>query len=167
MAYGQSEPGIHGFLVLSGQPKPTGAGTGTSVGDTLSYDRATDQWKKAVAGSLKPFGFNHNLIILTQVLDMMTGQTTYTRGAADADATLSVQVKGRIEKTAGGAIPPGELVMPDATAPATKVMAWDGTSRSAVIGRYIRNLTNWHNVDVTPAAALNDAVMIDIEDADI
>ncbi len=163
MAYGQTEPQF-GFKQLSGQAKATGAGTGSSYGDTLYYDRATDNWKKAIAGAVKPFGFNGMTKMLTQTLDMISGQTTYTRGSADADTTLSVVVACRIEKIAGGAIPPGELVMVDATAPVTKVMAWNGTEADAVVGRYVRNITQHHNYDTLPAAALNDAILIDVED---
>jgi hypothetical protein len=166
MTYGQCEPAF-GFKQLSGVPKPTGAGTGSSTGDTLAYDRATDQWKKAVAASLKPFGFNGNTRELTHIIDATTGAHTVTKGAADADATLSVIVQGRIEKIAGGAIPPGELVMVDATSPVTKVMAWDGVARTAVLGRYIRNITQHHNYDTLPAAALDNAIIIDKEEADI
>ncbi len=130
MAYGQTEPQF-GFKQLSGQAKATGAGTGSSYGDTLYYDRATDNWKKAIAGAVKPFGFNGMTKMLTQTLDMISGQTTYTRGA---------------------------------TAPVTKVMAWNGTEADAVVGRYVRNITQHHNYDTLPAAALNDAILIDVED---
>jgi hypothetical protein len=164
MTYGQCEP-TFGFKQLSGVPKPTGAGTGSSTGDTLAYDRATDQWKKAVAGSLKPFGFNGNTRELTHTIDVTTGVHTVTKGAADADATLSVVVAGRIEKIAGAAIPAGELVMVDSTAPVTKVMAWNGTDADAVVGRYVRNITQHHNYDTLPAAALDDKILIDIESA--
>jgi hypothetical protein len=164
MAYGQCEPGF-GFRQLSGQPKQGAGGTGTNYGDTLAYVRANDRWEKAVAGSIKPFGFNGNTKLLTQTLDVLTGVTTTTRGSADADTTLSVVVAGRIEKIAGAAIPPGELVMVDSTAPVTKVMAWNGTDADAVVGRYIRNITQHHNYDTLPAAALDDAIIIDIEPA--
>ena len=166
MAYGQCEPGF-GFRQLSGQPKQNAATTGSNYGDTLAYVRANDRWEKAVAASVKPFGFNGNTKLLTQTTDNLTGVVTYTRGSADADTTLSVVVKGRIEKIAGAAIPPGELVMVDGTAPVTKVMVWDGVARTAVVGRYVRNITQHHNYDTLPAAALNDAIIIDIEGGDV
>jgi hypothetical protein len=57
--------------------------------------------------------------------------------------------------------------MVDSTAPVTKVMAWDGVARTAVVGRYVRNITQHHNYDTLPAAALDDAIIIDIEEADV
>lgn len=166
MTYGQCEPGF-GFKQLSGVPKNTGAGTGTAYGDTLAYVRASDNWQKAVAASVKPFGFNGNTKILTQSLDVLTGITTSTRGSADADTNLSVVVRGRIEKIAGGVIPPGELVTVDATSPVTKVQAFGGVqTRDQVVGRYVRNITQHHNYDTLPAAALDDKIIIDIEESD-
>jgi hypothetical protein len=164
MVYGQCEAGF-GFLQLPGQAKATGAGTGTNYGDTLAYNRTNNNWAKAVAGSLKPFGFNGNTEVLTQVRDEITGIVTFTRGTTDAQTTLSVVVAGRIEKIAGAAIPAGELVMVDATDPVAKVMEWNGTDADAIVGRYVLNRTNHHRADTLPAAALNDAILIDIERA--
>lgn len=166
MAYGDCEPGF-GFLKLGGQPKQNAGATGTNYGDTLAYVRANDRWEKAAAGSLKPFGFNHTNKEVSHTIDTQTGIHTVVVGTADADITMSVVVSGRIEKIAGAAIPAGEMVMVDGTAPITKVMVWDGVARTAVVGRYIRNITQHHAADTLPAAALNDAIIIDIEKADV
>jgi len=162
MARGNVEPG-YGFQQLFGQNKATGGGTGMAYGDLLVYDRATDNWKKAVAGSVKPFGFCGITTILTQSTNNLTGVVTSTRGTADADTQLSVIVQGRIETVAEGVIPGGELVMPGSTNP-LNVKAWDGVSRTAVVGRYVINVTQHHDVnDPVPATADGNRIKIDIE----
>lgn len=163
MAYGNTEPG-YGFLQLAGQNKATGAGTGTAYGDLLFYDRVTgNTWKKATSGSLRPFGFNGVTTILTQSRNELTNVVTSTRGTADADTVMSVVVRGRIETIAEGVIPPGAYVMPGATNP-LHVKVWDGVSANAIVGRYVINVTQFHNPkDVQPSTADGDAIKIDIE----
>lgn len=162
--YGATEAG-YGFMQVPGCPKATTAGQGTQYGDTLYYDRATDNWKKCTATAKKPFGFNGINKVISQTLNVLTNTTTYTRGTLDADTTLSVVIRGRITKFAEASIPPGEYVMPSATADHehTHVQAWDGVAADAIIGRYVINLTNHHDADVAPRTTqANDEIKIDI-----
>jgi hypothetical protein len=159
--YELAEPGF-GFKQLGAAPKPTGGTTGTAYGDALFYDSATSKWTKATSGSLRPFGFNGNTKILSQTTDNLTGVTTFTRGSADADTNLSVVVAGRIVRQAGAAITPNAFVMLDGTTPLSKVKQWDGVHVGAIVGRYVLNFTQHHDMDVAlPSAALNDIIEID------
>lgn len=162
MAYGNTEPG-YGFLQLAGQNKATGAGTGTAYGDLHFYDTTTNNWKKATSGALRPFGFNGVTTILTQTRNELTNVVTSTRGTADADTVMSVIVRGRVETISEGVIQPGRYVMPGSTNP-LHVKQWDGVSANAIVGRYVINVTQFHNPkDVQPASADGDAIKIDIE----
>lgn len=155
--YALAEGSERGFVQLSGQKKNNAA---MAYGDMLAYVRANDNWEPAAAGSVRPFGVCGNTDILTQSLNIITGVTTYTKGAAASDTHCSVIVKGFIKRAADGAIPPGEYVMLSSTAPLTEVAAWNGTSGMAVVGRYVRNITQ-HDQIALPAAADNDIIIIE------
>lgn len=155
--YGGAEGSERGFTQLSGQKK---SAAGMAYLDLLSYNRTNDNWEPAAAGSLRAFGFCGNLDELTKTTNNITGVVTATRGAAASDTHCSVIVRGFIKRAADGAIPPGEYVMPSATAPLTEVMAWNGTSVNAIVGRYVRNITQHDNIAL-PAAADNDIIQIE------
>ena len=155
--YGLAEGSERDFKQLAGQKK---SGAGMAYGDLLSFDRTADNWIPSAAGSLRPFGFCGNTDILTQTTNNITGVVTTTRGAAASDTHCSVIVRGFIKRAADGAIPPGEYVMPSATAPLTEVMVWNGTSVNAIVGRYVRNITQHDNIAL-PAAADNDLIIIE------
>jgi hypothetical protein len=159
--YALAEPTNRGFSQLPGQKKKTGAGEGMAYGDLITYVRANDQWEKAIAASVRPFGFCGNTDILTQSQDMLTGTVTYTRGTTDSDTHVSVIVAGLVKRIASGAIPPGEYVMPDATSPLTKVMAWNSTSGGTIVGRYIRNITQADNNQLAASVA-NDEILVEL-----
>ena len=161
--YALAEGSERGFVQLSGQKKTNAA---FAYGDLLAYVRANDQWEAAGAASVRPFGFCGNTEILTQSTNNLTGVVTTTRGAAAADTHCSVIVAGHIKRVADGAIPPGEYVMPSSTAPLTEVAAWNGTSGQAIVGRYVRNITQ-HTAAadgslLLPAAADNDIIIIEV-----
>jgi hypothetical protein len=155
--YGLAEGSERDFKQLAGQKK---SGAGFAYGDLLSFDRTADNWIPAAAASLRPFGFCGNTEILTQTTNNITGVVTTTRGAAASDTHCSVIVRGFIKRAADGAIPPGEYVMPSATAPLTEVAVWNGTSVNAIVGRYVRNITQHDNIAL-PAAADNDLIIIE------
>lgn len=164
MPYGATEPG-YGFLQIPGMPKNTGASTGGAPGDTFAFDQAANQWKRAVAAQVGPFGFVGNLEVLSETLDVLTNIYTITRGVADAATTMSVIVSGRITKKAAASIVAGDLVKVDATSPLTSVMKWvRGTDAvGLIVGRYVINETQYHRADaVAPTTALNDLIKIDI-----
>lgn len=160
--YALAEPTNRGFNQLAGQKKKTGAGEGMAYGDAICYVRANDQWEKAVAASVRPFGFCGNTDILTQSTNNLTGTVTYTRGTTDSDTHVSVITRGFIKRVSDGVIPPGEFVMLSSTAPLTKVKVWDGTSGMAVIGRYVRNLTQ-HDNNALAASADLDEIQIEFD----
>lgn len=155
--YALAEGSERGFIQLSGQKK---SAVGMAYGDALAYVRANDNWEPAVAASTRPFGFCGNTDELTKSTNNITGVVTATRGAAASDTHCSVIVKGFIKRAADGAIPAGEYVMLSATAPLTEVKAWDGVSGMAVVGRYVRNITQHDNIAL-PAAADNDLIIIE------
>ena len=111
---------------------------------------------------LRPFGFCGNTDIITQTTNNITGAVTTTRGAAASDTHCSVIVKGFIKRAADGVIPPGEYVMPSATAPLTEVIVWNGTLGTAVVGRYVGNITQHDNIAL-PATADNDFIIIEFD----
>jgi hypothetical protein len=161
MPYGSMEWG-YGKHQLHGQVKPTGAGTGTSTGDTLYF--TGDQWVKAVAAAVAPFGFNGNTQVLTQTLNVLTNATTVTKGSTDTDTTLSVIVAGRITKLAEAGIKPGDPVMVSQTAGHyhTHVQQWNGTATSTIVGRYVINVTSFHKADVAARTTqADDLIKID------
>ena len=131
-----------------------------AYGDLLAYVRANDNWEPAGAASVRPFGLCGNTEILTQTTNNITGVVTTTRGAAASDTHCSVIVRGFIKRAADGVIPAGEYVMPSSTAPLTEVTAWNGTSGQAIVGRYVRNITQ-HDQMALPAAADNDLIIIE------
>jgi hypothetical protein len=155
--YGLAEGSERDFKQLAGQKK---SAAGMAYGDLIAFDRTADNWIPAVAGSLRPFGFCGNTDLLTMTTNNITGVVTSTRGAAASDTHCSVIVRGFIKRAADGAIPPGEYVMPSATAPLTEVMVWNGTSVNAIVGRYVRNITQHDNMAL-PAAADNDLIIIE------
>ena len=157
--YALAEGSERGFSQLSGQKKN---GSAMAYGDLLSYVRANDNWEPAGASSVRPFGFCGNTDILTQSTNNVTGAVTTTRGAAAADTHCSVIVKGFIKRAADGVIPPGEYVMPSSTAPLTEVVVWNGTLGTAVVGRYVRNITQHDNIAL-PATADNDLIIIEFD----
>jgi hypothetical protein len=164
MPYGATEPGYN-FLQLAGQPKNTGVNTGGSPGDTFAFDNANNQWKRAVAAQVGPFGFVGNLDVLTETLDVLTNTYTITRGVTDAATTMSVIVSGRIAKKAAAGLVGGDIVKVDATSPLTHVMKWvQGTDATKLaVVRYVINETQFHNANVeAPTTALNDIIKIDI-----
>lgn len=157
--YALAEPTNRGFSQLPGQKKKTGAGEGMAYGDLICYVRANDQWEKAGAASVRPFGFCGNTDVLTQTTNNLTGAVTYTRGTTDSDTHVSVIVQGFVKRIADGVIPPGEFVMPSSTAPLTKVVVWNGTSGMAVVGRYVRNITQHDNNALAATADLDEIII--------
>jgi len=155
--YGLAEGSERDFKQLAGQKKNN---AGMAYGDLLAYVRANDNWEPAAAASVRPFGFCGNTEILTQTTNNITGVVTTTRGAAASDTHCSVIVRGFIKRAADGVIPAGEYVMPSSTAPLTEVAAWNGTSVNAIVGRYVRNITQ-HDQMALPAAADNDLIIIE------
>ena len=159
--YAFAEGSERDFKQLAGQKKSAVA---MAYKDLLSFNRTNDNWEPAAAGSLRPFGFCGNTDILSETLttNFQTGVVTkaYVRGAAASDTHCSVITRGFVTRAADGAIPGGEYVMPSATAPLTEVQVWNGTSVNAIIGRYVRNITQHDNVAV-PAAADNDIIQIE------
>ena len=155
--YGLAEGSERDFKQLAGQKKSNAA---MAYGDLIQYDRAADNWIPGVAGSVRPLGICGNTDLLTQTTNNITGVVTSTRGAAASDTHCSVIVRGFIKRAADGAIPPGEYVMPSTTAPLTEVAAWNGTSVNNIVGRYVRNITQWDNIAL-PAAADNDLIIIE------
>jgi len=162
--HGLYEAGF-GFKQLGAQPKATTGGSGTLFGDLLVYDNTTSKWIAAVAASTGRFGFNANTRILSQTTNNLTGVTTSTRGSADADVSLSVLVSGRVTRVANGAIAPGRPVMPTATGTADKVKQWDGTDIDTIIGIYVLNKTQFHDMDASvPSAADLDVIVCDVQE---
>ena len=161
--YALAEGSERGFKQLAGQKK---SGSAMAYGDLVCWVKANDQWELAVTASVKPFGFCGNTDILTQTTNNLTGVTTTTRGAAASDTHCSVIVAGHIKRVAEGVIPAGEFVMPSAAAQQTEVQAWNGTTGSNVIGRYVRNITQHtattDGVLLLPAAADNDIIIIEV-----
>jgi hypothetical protein len=157
--YGLAEGSERNFMQLAGQKK---SAAGMAYGDMLTYNRANDNWEPAAAASVRPFGLCGNTDILTQTTNNITGVMTTTRGAAASDTHCSVIVRGFIKRAADGAIPPGEYVMLSATAPLTEVAAWNGTLGTAVVGRYVRNITQ-HDQMQCPAAVDNDLIIIEFD----
>jgi hypothetical protein len=161
--YFLAEGSERNFMQLAGQKKSAVA---MAYGDMLTYVRANDNWEPAGAASVRPFGLCGNTDVLTQSLNVITGVTTYTRGAAAADTHCSVIVRGFIKRVADGAIPSGEYVMLSSTAPLTEVAAWNGTLGTAVVGRYVRNITQHDNI-ACPAAADNDIIIIEFDSTNL
>lgn len=162
VGYSLAEPGF-GFKQLGAQPKATTGGSGMLYGDLLSYDNTNKRWNKAVAGSVGRFGFCGNTTILAQSTNNITGVVTYTRGTADTDTTCSVVVSGRILRIAEGAIGAGSAVQPAAVSPLDKVIVYAGTDNDAVVGTYVLNITQHHDMDAPlPAAADGDIIVIDV-----
>jgi len=155
--YGLAEGSERDFKQLAGQKKNNAA---MAYGDLLAYVRANDNWEPAAGASVRPYGLCGNTEILTQTTNNITGVVTSTRGAAASDTHCSVIVRGFVKRAADGAIPPGEYVMPSTTAPLTEVAAWNGTSVNNIVGRYVRNITQWDNIAL-PAAADNDLIIIE------
>lgn len=161
--YALAEGSERNFMQLAGQKK---SAVGMAYGDMLTYVRANDNWEPAGAASVRPFGLCGNTDILTQSTNNVTGVVTTTRGAAASDTHCSVIVRGFIKRAADGAIPSGEYVMLSATAPLTEVKAWDGTLGTAVVGRYVRNITQHDNIAL-PAAADNDILIIEFDSTNL
>lgn len=166
--YALAEGSERGFRQLAGQKKKNTEAF--PYGALVCYVRANDQWELAQAASVRPFGYcgDTTLISETVATNHLTGVVTktYVKGAVDTATHTSIIVEGLIRTTAGGAIPPGEYVMPDATDPTTEVIAWNSTSGMAIIGRYVRNITQ-HTVTtdgmlLLPAAADNDIIIIEL-----
>jgi hypothetical protein len=157
--YALAEGSERNFMQLAGQKK---SAVGMLYGDMLSYDRAADNWIPAVAASVRPFGLCGTTDLLTQTTNNITGVITTTRGAAASDTHCSVIVRCFIKRAADGAIPPGEYVMLSATAPLTEVAAWNGTLGTAVVGRYVRNITQHDNIALA-AAVDNDIIIIEFD----
>lgn len=157
--YGLAEGSERNFMQLAGQKKNNAA---MAYGDMLAYVRANDNWEPAGAASVRPFGLCGNTDILTQTTNNVSGVVTTTRGAAASDTHCSVIVRGFIKRAADGAIPPGEYVMLSSTAPLTEVAAWNGTLGTAVVGRYVRNITQHDNIALA-AAADNDIIIIEFD----
>jgi hypothetical protein len=137
-------------------------------GALVCYVQANDQWELAQSSSVRPFGFCGDTTVLTQTTNNLTGVVTTTKGTAATDTHTSIITRGHMHTKAGGAIPAGEYVMPDATDPTTEVIVWNGTSGKAIVGRYIRNLTQWTVTTdqslLLPAAADNDDIIIELTD---
>lgn len=157
--YALYEGSERGTKQLSGQKK---SGAAMNFGDLICWVKAADQWEPAGNLSVKPFGFCGNNEIISQTTNNITGVVTTTRGAAASDTHTPVIVAGFIRRVAENAIPAGEFVMPPAANFATDVQAWNGTTGSNVIGRYVKNITQHHNVDTLPAAADNDIIIIEV-----
>jgi hypothetical protein len=161
--YALAEGSERNFMQLAGQKKSAVA---MAYGDMLTYVRANDNWEPAGAASVRPFGVCGALEIQTISRNEITGVVTSTRGAAAADTHCSVIVRGFIKRVADGAIPSGEYVMLSATAPLTEVAAWNGTLGTAVVGRYVRNITQHDNI-ACPAAADNDVIIIEFDSTNL
>jgi hypothetical protein len=162
VGYSLAEPGF-GFKQVGAQPKATSGGSGQLYGDLLIWNKGSSRWDKAAAGSVGRFGFCGNTTILAQSTNNITGVVTYTRGTADTDTTCSVVVSGRIYRIAEGSIAPGQAVMPGATTPLDKVKIYAGADNDAVVGTYVLNVTQHHDMDaVLPTAADGDIIMIDV-----
>jgi len=160
--YSLAEPGFS-FKQLGAQPKATAGGTGQLYGDLLIWNKASARWDKAAAGSVGRFGFCGNTTILSQSTNNITGVVTYTRGTADTDTTCSVIVAGRILRVAEGVITPGNAVMPGAAAPLDKVKIYAGTDNDAVVGTYVLNITQHHDMDAPlPSTVDGDIIVIDV-----
>lgn len=162
--YSLAEPGF-GFKQVGAQPKATGVGTGQLYGDLLVWDNTNHRWNKvAGAGALGRFGVCGNLTILSQTYNNLTGVTTFTRGTADADTTCSVIVAGRVLRVADSTIQPGNSVISTATSPLDKVKDYGAsTGGPLVIGTYVLNVTQHHDMDAPlPAAADGDIIVIDL-----
>lgn len=161
--YALAEGSERGFVQHAGQKKSAVA---MAYGDMLTYVRANDNWEPAAAASVRPFGVcgTTDLISETVATNNVTGVVTrtYVKGVQSTDTHCSVIVKGLIKRAADGAIPPGEYVMLSSTAPLTEVAAWNGTLGTAVVGRYIRNITQHDNMAL-PAAADNDLIIIEFD----
>jgi hypothetical protein len=164
VGYSLAEPGF-GFKQVGAQPKATTGGSGMLYGDLLVYDATNNRWNKALGttADVARFGFCGNTTILAQSTNNITGVVTYTRGTADTDTTCSVVVSGRIWRVAEGVIPPGRGVMSSGTAPLDKVKVWNGTDNDAVIGTYVLNVTQHHDMDAPlPSTVDGDIIMIDV-----
>lgn len=162
--HGLYEAGF-GFRQLGAQPKATTGGSGSLFGDLLVYDNTNSRWNAAVAASTGRFGFNANTRILSQSTNNLTGVVTATRGSADADVSLSVLVAGRVTRVANGAIGPGRPVMPTATNTPDKVKQWDGVDIDTIVGIYILNKTQFHDMDAAlPSAADLDVIVVDVQE---
>lgn len=161
--YSLAEPGF-GFKQLGAQPKATSGGSGQLYGDLLVWDNTNHRWNKvAGAADLGRFGFCGNTTVLTQSTNNLTGVVTATRGTADADTTCSVVVAGRVLRVSDGVITPGSAVMPTATNPLDKVKTHNGTDNDQVIGTYVLNITQHHDMDaVLPSSADGDIIVIDV-----
>jgi hypothetical protein len=160
--YSLAEPGF-GFKQLGAQPKATAGGSGQLYGDLLVWDSTNHRWNKAAAGSIGRFGFCGNTTILAQSTNNITGVVTYTRGTADADTTCSVIVAGRVLRVSEGVITPGQAVMPGATTPLDKVKIYAGADNDAVVGTYVLNITQHHDMDAPlPSSADGDIIVIDV-----
>lgn len=157
--YALAEGSERNFMQLAGQKK---SAVGMLYGDMLTYNRANDNWEPAAAASVRPFGLCGNTDMLTQTTNNITGVITTTRGAAASDTHCSVIVRGFIKRAADGVIPSGEYVMLSATAPLTEVQAWNGTLGTAVVGRYVRNITQHDNIALA-ATADNDIIIIEFD----
>lgn len=161
--YALAEGSERNFMQLSGQKK---SAAGMAYGDMLAYVRANDNWEPAGAASVRPFGLCGNTDILTQSTNNVTGVVTTTRGADAAATHCSVIVRGFIKRASDGVIPSGEYVMLSATAPLTEVKAWDGTLGTAVVGRYVRNITQHDNIALA-ASADNDIIIIEFDSTNL
>lgn len=161
--YFLAEGSERNFMQLAGQKKSAVA---MAYGDMLAYVRANDNWEPAGAASVRPFGVCGDTTEQTHSINTITGVHTVTRGSAAADTHTSVIVRGFIKRAADGAIPAGEYVMLSATAPLTEVKAWDGTIGTAVVGRYVRNITQHDNI-ACPAAADNDIIIIEFDSTNL
>ena len=159
--YALAEGSERGFTQLSGQKKDNSA---MAYGDLLTYVRANDNWEPAGASSVRPFGFLGNTDVISETIatNNQTGVVTktYVKGVSAAETHCSVIVKGFIKRKAGGVIPAGQYVMPDATLPLTEVQVWDGTLGMTIVGRYVRNITQ-HDQMALPAAADGDDIIIE------
>lgn len=161
--YSLAEPGF-GFKQLGAQPKSTAALSGQLYGDMLVWDNTNHRWNKVAAATDKGrFGFCGNTTILSQTYNNLTGVTTFTRGTADADTTCSVVVAGRVLRVSDGVIQPGNSVMPTATSPLDKVKNYDGVDNDTVVGTYVLNITQHHDMDAPlPASADGDIIVVDV-----
>lgn len=161
--YALAEGSERNFMQLAGQKK---SAVGMAYGDMLAYVRANDNWEPAAAASVRPFGLcgNTDQISETLTTNYQTGVVTktYVRGASASDTHCSVIVRGFIKRAADGVIPPGEYVMLSSTAPLTEVTAWNGTLGTAVVGRYVRNITQHDNIALA-ATADNDIIIVEFD----
>lgn len=160
--YSLAEPGF-GFKQIGAQPKATTGGTGQLYGDLLVWNKANSRWDKGAAASVGRFGFCGNTTILSQTTNNITGVVTTTRGTADADTTCSVIVAGRVLRVSEGVITPGAAVMPGATTPLDKVKVYAGADNDAVVGTYVLNITQHHDMDAPlPTTVDGDIIVIDV-----